>query len=235
MNTKRFRGVMGDVLSLFFPQFCAACSELLMSGEELVCTRCRFGLPYTGFHKYVSNPVAKQFWGKVMLRSAAAYLYFQKGGRVQQMMHKLKYGNEPEIGEMLGCWYGGSLKGSFLYHDVTAVVPVPLHRDRLKKRGYNQAEMIANGLSTTMGVPAVNDLLLRSTATATQTRKNRYERYKNVEEVFCVGESKTAYGHHVLLVDDVITTGSTLTACASVLRTIPNVEVSIAALAFAER
>lgn len=233
VNLERLRGVTGDVLSLLYPQFCVGCDELLISGENQLCTRCRFSLPITDFHFDPKNPVARQFWGKVMLQQATAFLHFQKGGKVQRLIHHLKYRQGAELGVMLGGWYGMTLQSVGFSKQISAILPVPLHRDRERKRGYNQAACFAEGLSQALVIPAIKNNLIRNKATETQTRKSRFDRYRNVEEVFTFRKASELEGKHLLLVDDVITTGSTLAACAAALQTIPGVEVSIAALAFA--
>lgn len=225
--------ILSDLLWLLFPELCASCDKALNSGEVCLCTYCRLHLPKTNFHLEKENPVVKHFWGKVGVHSAAAYYYFSKGEKVQHLIHQLKYQGKKEVGVFVGEAYGIDLKQSELFSTAEIVIPVPLHASKLRKRGFNQSDCFAQGLSKTMNIPFSADALKRNLATETQTRKHRYERFENVDRVFEVNKPELVSGKHVLLVDDVITTGSTLTSCAEALLEIPGTKVSIAAMAHA--
>jgi ComF family protein len=224
-----------EFVNLLFPNRCRACERNLLKGEELLCTFCRYKLPKTNYHKLQDNPVVKHFWGRTNVSNATAYLYFHKGDRVQQLVHLLKYKGDKEIGILLGHMFGSELFENETYNCVDFLVPVPLHKSRQYSRGYNQSEMIATGLHDAMKIPVLNNLLLRERATETQTKKRRYNRYENMKEVFTIKNPELYKGRHFLLVDDVITTGSTLVACAEKLLKIEDAKVSIAALAYAHR
>jgi ComF family protein len=226
--------MFSDFLSLFFPRICRACGNSLFKGEEVICSLCEYHLPKTGYHLFSDNPVAKNFWGKVPLHAATAMYFFNKGQKVQQLMHQLKYKNQREIGKRLGKLMGLEIKQSPEFADVDFILPVPLHQTRIRKRGYNQSDMIAEGMSTILQKPFLTDFLLRKKATETQTRKSRYERFENTEEIFDVNPQNKINAKHFLLVDDVVTTGSTLVSCASVLIKKYPAKVSIAALACAQ-
>ena len=174
----------------------------------------------------------KQFWGKVGISAATAYLYFKKGSKVQTLMHQLKYHNQPEVGIELGRLYGKELKKVYRFCDVDVIVPVPLHKTRFKKRGYNQSEQFALGLSETMGINVDCNILIRQYASDTQVSKTRFNRYKNMEDVF-VANSISA-NKKILLVDDTITTGATLEACAIALYKTGYTHINIAGIAFTE-
>lgn len=223
-----------DFISLIYPDLCQACGQSLLKGEEIICIRCQLQLPRTNFHRDAINPIIKHFWGKVPVHAATAYYFFYKGEKVQHLIHQLKYKGRPEVGVKVGQLLGNDLKQSELYKDVDVIVPVPLHDDKLRVRGYNQAEEIAKGLAQSYKVKSEN-LIVRTKHTDTQTRKHRYERYQNVDKVFAVNEEKEIYDKHILLVDDVITTGSTLTACAEELLRVKGTKVSIAAMAYAAK
>ena len=223
-----------DFISLIYPDLCQACGQSLLKGEEIICIRCQLQLPRTNFHRDAINPIIKHFWGKVPVHAATAYYFFYKGEKVQHLIHQLKYKGRPEVGMKVGQLLGNDLKQSELYKDVDVIVPVPLHDDKLRVRGYNQAEEIAKGLAQSYKLKSEN-LIVRTKHTDTQTRKHRYERYQNVDKVFAVNEEKEIYNKHILLVDDVITTGSTLTACAEELLRIKGTKVSIAAMAYAAK
>lgn len=224
--------IVKDLLWLVYPELCAACDKPLNSGESCICTFCRYHLPRTHFHLEKDNAIEKRFWGRIPLVSATAFFHFSKGEKVQQMIHKLKYNGEKDIGVKVGEWMGQELKESEGFAKAALVVPVPLHPHRQSKRGYNQSAMLAEGLSKSMGIP-FSEALVRHKETTTQTRKHRYERFENVNRVFGVRDSSELEDKHILLVDDVITTGSTLIACAECLLEVPGTKVSIATMAYA--
>jgi len=226
-------GYFDDFLSLFFPVLCSGCGKNLFKNESVICTDCIYHLPYTNFHQEKDNRVARQLWGRIPFSSSASFLYFRKGSRVQNLMHQLKYNNKPEIGVKLGEMYGHVLHGSE-YRNTDIIIPVPLHPQRLKARGYNQSDHFARGLSNTLGIPLNTTILKRSIATSTQTKKSRFSRYENMKDVFEVTNPGLIAGKHILLVDDVITTGATIEACSLKLLEIPQTKISIATIAFAD-
>ncbi|HMM12272.1 MAG TPA: phosphoribosyltransferase family protein [Bacteroidales bacterium] len=194
---------------------------------------CHFLLPKTGFEGHADNPVARLFHGKVRLHAATACYFFAKHGRVQPLIHELKYKSNREAGLFLGREMGKALKASAIYQDVSLLVPVPLHPKRERKRGYNQSEILARGISEVTGISISRNNLVRGVATQTQTKKSREERWKNVRDIFSVRQPEAFSGHHVLLIDDVITTGSTIEGCVKVLEQIDNIRISVAAAAMA--
>jgi len=189
-------------------------------------------MPKTGFWNENENPVARIFWGRVYLQNVSSFLHFQKGGRLQNIIHNMKYKNIKEIGTFLGKLYGYELK-NIPNSNVDLIIPVPLHKSKLRKRGYNQSEYIARGISEVLNLPVNTNSIERYIASDSQTRKSRFERWENVKNVFKIVEPQSFIGKHVLLVDDVITTGATLEACARAILEIPGTKVSIATLAFA--
>lgn len=223
-----------DFLSLFFPELCCACGDHLVSQEYQLCTNCLFDLPYTDFFRQAENPVARQFWGRIPVQSAFAYLYFHKQGKVQNLIHHLKYKNRPLLGNLLGEMCGRELSKSNYASVIDLIIPVPLHPSRLKSRGYNQSHCIAEGLAATLQIPLGEKYLHRSKSTSTQTHKGRFERFENMVEVFCLENAGDLVGKHILLVDDVITTGATLEACALCLLEVSGLKISIMAIAYAE-
>jgi len=235
--------LFGDFLSLVFPEFCVCCNESLLKGEAQICTQCRYDLPITDYHLHRQNVLSQRFWGKLPIEYAFAYLKFTKGGKVQQILHDLKYKGNQEIGVMLGKWYGQMLVDAGLAkldaNEVTkeqifqVILPIPLHKAKLRKRGFNQSNCFAEGLSATMEVPWRPDALKRNKATKTQTKKGRMERWQNVENIFEVVTPELIKDKHVLLVDDVVTTGSTLEACAQSILQAGAAKISIATLAVA--
>jgi len=190
-------------------------------------------LPVTGFHLEPGNPLAEVFWGRVWLEQAVAWFYFRKGSAYQEVLHQLKYNHRPDIGVFLGRQFGYELKRSPVFIKPDLIIPVPLHRRKMRSRGYNQSEMIARGLSEALSIPFDAQSLRKPAVTSTQTRKSRFERWVNVSGKFEIICSGPVAGRHVLLVDDVVTTGATLEACAEVLLKVPGVKVSVAAVAWA--
>lgn len=223
--------MLNDFLSLVFPKVCYACGKSLYKSEECICTHCLYHLPQTNFHLYPDNPVIKLFWGRAPIHSASSLYSFSKGGKVQQMIHHLKYRGKKEIGTSLGKYYGRELKKSPLFSTIEMVVPVPLHSKKLKRRGYNQSETFAMGIADAMKVAFPGEVITRTEASETQTRKSRFARWKNVEDVFTVTQPEKLESKHILLVDDVITTGSTLEACARRILDVPGAKVSVATIA----
>jgi ComF family protein len=219
-----------DFLSLIYPRNCVCCGNGLWGQEQVICTFCDFHLPRTWFHLEHDNPVSRTFWGRIRLEGAASYLHFNKGNNVQQLIHHLKYKGRKDIGIYLGARYGLSLKNSPFFHTAELVIPVPLHRKKMRQRGYNQSEQFAIGLADAMNIP-VGKQLIRTSPSGTQTRKSRFTRWENVSGIFRVPDPIKLSGKHILLVDDVITTGATLEACAGALSLIPDTRISIATIA----
>lgn len=225
---------LADFLSLFFPQLCPACGNELVAHEKVICTDCHYNLPLTNFHLQADNIVARQFWGKINLEGAYSLYYFTKGGKVQSLMHHFKYKNMPQIGNTLGAIAGSQLATNPGFASVDFIIPVPLHKSRLKERGYNQSACFAQGLAEKLDGIVEEDNLIRKRATQTQTHRSRFERFENMQEVFAVNNTDRLKDKHVLLVDDIVTTGSTLEACAIPLLQIEGLKLSIATIAYAE-
>lgn len=222
-----------DFISLVFPRVCSSCGNTLLRHEHCICNFCLVHLPTTDFHLHPDNQISRLFWGRAPVHHATAMLYFHKGSRVQHLVHLLKYKGKEEVGVYLGKRYGRELQQSPLFADVDLIIPVPLHPKKLRKRGYNQSEVFARGLAQSMEANIDPHTLVRITATDTQTRKSRFRRWENVSEVFAVNQPDRLSGKHVLLVDDVVTTGATLEACVQELLQCRNVRVSIATIACA--
>lgn len=227
---------LSDFVALIFPRTCLACQQALARGETHICTACRTELPYTDYHRLATtdNPLARRFWGRVPMEYVLSYLRFLRRGRVQHLLHQLKYQGQQEVGTALGQMYGQELATHGLGLDIDLILPVPLHRRKLAKRGYNQSDTFAEGLSLSLEVPWSAETLRRNSFTASQTRKSRAERWQNVAEVFEVAQPAAVLGKHVLIVDDVLTTGATLEACAIKVLDAGAAAVSVATIACAE-
>jgi len=220
-------------LELFFPRLCVTCNRKLFTDERYLCLHCILELPKTNFHTDAQNKVAQLFWGRVPVENVTAWLFFRKGSKYQRLIHFLKYKGMKEIGEEMGNRFGQDIRHTF-FGEVDLIVPVPLHEKKLRQRGYNQSEHIAAGMAEGLKKPLVSGNLIRIRSTDTQTRKGRFQRWQNVEGVFKVADPDALKGRHILLTDDVITTGSTLEAAVQALLNAGAEKVSIAALAFAE-
>jgi ComF family protein len=225
--------IYDDFISLLFPRLCYACGNHLLRNEHIICTHCFISIPRTNYHLSTDNPVEQLFWGRCQISKAAAFSFYNKGSRIRKLIHNLKYKGIREIGNELGMIYGHNLKKSGFTDSMDIIIPVPLHPSKKRKRGFNQSEDICKGLSEATGIPIDLESLIRVNLSDTQTRRSRYERWMNVEGIFAVVDPEKLTGKHILLVDDVITTGSTLEACAGELLKIENVKVSVVALAVA--
>ncbi len=234
MSTTGLKQYAGDFASLFFPKLCVACNGHLIRGEDAICTACLLECPRTFDEQdVVDNPAARVFWGRIKLEAGVACFVFSKGGKVQELIHHLKYNGRTDAGIAIGKSFANDLKHLTPFNSVDAVVPVPLHRDKFLKRGYNQAASFGQGIASVLNVPLFENGMLRLSANETQTKKNREERWENVEDIFAVNKKTNLAGKHILLVDDVITTGATIEACAIPLLELENTRVSVIALASA--
>jgi ComF family protein len=221
------------LLNLFFPKSCAGCHSFLLSDEKVICTQCRHEIPLTNHHTIEHNEVMQKFYGRIPLEFGSALFYFHKKGIVQEMIHQLKYKGHEEISETVGHWYASELKNVASIKNIDYIIPVPLHKKRLRERGYNQVEGFGKALSTSLVIPYNDQLLYRKLHTKTQTKKDLLGRADVISTVFDVGFTAAHHGKHFLLIDDVITTGSTLEACSRALLKIPEVKISIVCMAMA--
>ena len=223
-----------NLAELFYPNLCIACGDRLVSQEKFLCMHCWYDLPVTNFHLSADNKVAKLFWGRVQIENATSFFAYNKGSNYQHLIHFMKYKGMKELGFETGRRFGNTLKDATGFGSIEVIVPVPLHPAKQRQRGYNQSEWIARGLGQAMQKPVVAGNLVRNVHTSTQTRKNRFERWENVENIFEIKNPEAFSGKHILLTDDVVTTGSTLEACANELLKIEGAKVSISTLAFAD-
>ena len=220
-----------SLFNLFYPDLCAACGQNLVRGEKTVCFSCQMKLSFTDYFKNEENPVSRLFYGRCNIEQAMAMCTYERASTIQQLVHQLKYRSRRDVGVFLGKELGKTLKNSPLYNEIDAIIPVPLHKKKEKLRGYNQAEVIAEGISEIMEIPVITDALVRVEFTETQTKKKRWDRYENVKNMFGIQKEQQIKSKHLLLIDDVITTGATIEACAKHLLKIEGVKVSIAGLA----
>jgi ComF family protein len=222
-----------NLLNLFFPKVCYACNNLLGDNEEHICITCRHSLPVTNYHFENNQAMKKVLYGRVKLELGTALLKFEKKGIVQHLLHNLKYKGHETIGEVLGKWLGDELKTIEAYNTVDAIIPVPLHKRKLRKRGYNQVEKFGVEIAKALDVEYIDTVLLKTTTTKTQVFKKRIARWDNSNEVFTMQNKTLIDGKHILIVDDIITTGATIESCANILLKAKNVKISVATMAIA--
>jgi ComF family protein len=221
-----------QLFHLFFPHTCLGCGSDIIDKESFVCLQCINDLPHTNFAMHANNPIEKKFWGRMAITSAMSEFYFSKLSPVQNLVHEFKYNGNKSIGHFFGNLIGKSILNSNRF-PVDALIPLPLFQKKEKKRGYNQADVLCNGIAEIINVPVIKNNVTRIVHTETQTKKGRLERWKNVDQTFYVSDPGKLEGKHLLLVDDVITTGATLEACGSEILKIKDVLLSIATLATA--
>lgn len=231
----QLKNIFSSTMHLLYPHVCTGCGSDLLEKDNLLCLTCIYDLPHTNFAALANNPVEKDFWGRINLVAAYSQFYFSKAFLVQHLIHQLKYKGDTKIGFYLGEIMGKTMLQSNRFSTLDALIPLPLFADKEHKRGYNQATVICNGISSVMNIPVLNGAVIRKHATETQTSKHRTERWENVKDSFKVAKSAELNGKNLLLVDDVVTTGATLEACGNVILNATNARLSIATLAYAAK
>jgi len=222
-----------SVLNIFFPKVCYACLGALGDQEDTICVDCRHDLPVTNFHFDNNKAVEKVLYGRAKIENGTALFRFEKKGIVQQLIHGLKYKGYQNIGFVLGNWLGAELQEIEAYRDIDLVIPVPLHKKKLRSRGFNQVEKFGQQIAEALEAEYIDDVLVKISNTKSQTKKNRIARWVNSEELFALQEHKKIENKHILIVDDLITTGATLEACIVILNQAKNIKISIATMAIA--
>jgi len=220
-----------ELVNLFYPKICQICDDPLLKNERVLCLKCLHELPVANYSFNNENPVKKVFYGRVSVENATSLLIFKKKGSVQKLIHQLKYKGQQEIGSFLGAWLGAELAKIPAYCEIDAVIPVPLHKLKLRSRGFNQVEGFGKELAEALKIPYLDQVLLKKSFSTTQTMKERLARWGNIEETFILARPQDIKNKHVLLVDDLITTGATLEACANTLKEAGGVKISIATMA----
>ena len=226
-----FAEIKESFLHLLFPHICDGCGSDLLSKESVLCMRCVEALPQTDFEFHPGNPVEKKFYGRLPLQLASAFCYFSKESLMQLLIHQVKYRNNRELGVQLGRLMGDAMKRSGRF-DADVMVPLPLFPVKERKRGYNQSQLLCEGISEHLQIPVLKNVIARPQHTETQTKKGRIERWKNMEGKFVLTNPAAIAGKHVLLIDDVITTGATLEACGSELLKASDTKLSLASLCY---
>ena len=224
--------IKDSLLHLAFPHVCEGCGTDNLQAECLLCLRCQSSLPSTNFHLHANNPIEKIFWGRIPVTCATSQYYFTKESLMQHLMHQFKYKGHKEVGNYLGKLMGWAMAESNRFLNIDALIPLPLHKSKEHKRGYNQATVLCEGISSVLNKPVWKDVVIRPEQTETQTKKGRVQRWQNMEGKFELINADAIEDKKVLLVDDVITTGATLEACGSELLKAKNVQLNIATLCF---
>lgn len=220
------------MLNLLFPKICNGCKSKLHQGEEILCAHCRHELPLACFHRTNDASMKKLFYGRVPLENATALVVFQKKGITQEVLHNLKYRNQKEISNFFGKWLGTELAQHPDYQTIDMVIPVPLHKKRLKKRGYNQVSGFGKEIANCLNIPFIEEVLVKVNQTDSQVFKKRFMRFES-EEVFIVNTPEMLQNKHLLLVDDIVTTGATIEKCAHQLLHGTHAKLSVATMAIA--
>lgn len=223
--------ILNDINNILLPLVCFGCNAQLSRGESILCTVCRHELPLTDYNFTDENTVDLIFYGRIPIKKAASFVFFTKNGVVKNLLHHLKYNNHKQIGSFFGDWYGTLLENEEVLQNVDIVVPVPLHQKKIKKRGYNQVALFAKSIAVYINAEYRDDVLIKTINTKTQTKKDRQLRWENTKEVFRLNTSSKLNCKHILLVDDVITTGATIEACAKKLHQIGNIDISVLSIA----
>ncbi|WP_405564626.1 ComF family protein [Polaribacter sp. Asnod6-C07] len=226
--------ILKDLFHIFYPKLCVVCDEHLLENENVVCTLCRHDLPLTNFNDYKNNKVTQTFYGAIAIDKGYALLFYRKEGSTLKLIHELKYKDNEEIGVFFGNWLGEILKQNSKFKDVDCIIPVPLHPKKLRERGYNQVTKFGKRLSFYLNIPLVENELIRISSTKTQTFKSRFERFRNLDTKFSLSNPSQFNNKHILLIDDVITTGATLKACAKEFQKSENCKISVLTMAYTE-
>lgn len=229
------QSIIFDTLHLFYPHTCTGCGSDLLNDDQLLCLQCINNLPHTNFAQHANNPIEKIFWGRIPLVAAHSEFYFAKETLIQRLIHQLKYKGNQDIGYFLGGLMAKSLLNSNRFKNIDYLVPLPLYPEKERKRGFNQAAVICNGISASMQIPVMVGNVIRQRYTETQTKKHRRERWENVADSFLVKDPAILCNKNLLLVDDVITTGATLEACGHSIVQTANVQLSLATLSMATK
>jgi ComF family protein len=226
--------ILKDLFYLFYPKLCAICEQKLVENEPTICTLCRHDLPLTNFEDFRDNKVTQIFYGRIVIEKAFSLLFFRKKGNTKKLIHDLKYKGNEEIGTFFGNWLGEVLKENKEFEEVDYIIPVPLHPKKLKERGYNQVTKFGEALSESLKIPFEENYLIRISSTKTQTFKARFERFNNIDTKFLLENSTFFNNKHILLIDDVVTTGATLEACAKEFKKSKNCKISILTMGYTE-
>jgi ComF family protein len=222
---------LNSLVDLFYPKVCLLCKKILARGEEHLCIVCICDLPKTNFYRRKENPAKALLAGYANIVDVSSFLFFEKEGVTQEIVHSIKYGNNKNLARYIGLLAALELHQSGIYDAIDVIMPVPLHHKKEKQRGFNQSEFLSLGISDIYKKPVDNKSVIRTVYTLSQTKKSIYDRHVNMENVFKVIDIQSLKGKHILIVDDVITTGATTLACIDALSVVPGIKISVFSLA----
>ena len=228
-----FKNILHGLLDVLFPRSCAVCDKTLLSHESHICTACSIDIPLTLYHKQEFNPMEQLFAGKVLIEKAVGYFFYEKDNPYSNIIHNMKYRNMPQLGQYFATAFAKELVSHGIFSDIDIIIPVPIHRKKEIKRGYNQSEHIARGFADILKVPMLTDIIIAIKEHETQTHKGIVERWQNTQGIFAAQNAESLQGKHVLIVDDVVTTGATLLSAALTIADIPGIKISLATLGVA--
>lgn len=231
---KIFDEIPKNLLNVLFPVFCNGCTNLLLKNEKVICTKCLHKLPFTHHHQIKETEIHKTFFGLVPFEFGASFLYFTKKGISQNLIHNLKYKNRQEIGTYLGNLYANELKDLEIFKEIDFIIPVPLHKKRFHERGYNQVTTFCKAIEKNLTIPMLDDVLIKTQHLKSVTDKSKEGRLAHNKNVFLIENQHKIEGKHLLIVDDVFTTGATIEACAKEILKIKNTKISILTMAYSQ-
>lgn len=223
-----------EILNIFFPDLCLICDNNLTYNEETLCTYCRVDLPFTNFSSESNNVAERTFYGRIKLEAVTSLLFYRKKGKTQQLIHQLKYKNQQIIGALTALMLTEELKNNPRFKDLDGVIIVPMHPEKERKRGYNQVTVFGKTLAKELNIPFIENILIKSSTSTSQTIKSRLQRFQDFEGKFHLNNLTSLENKHILLVDDVITTGATIESCAIELLKTKNIKISIATIAYTD-
>ncbi|MBS9774469.1 MAG: ComF family protein [Tenacibaculum sp.] len=224
-----------NIIDLFYPNLCLNCDNSLLKSELVLCSFCRHNLPIIDIKNFENNEITNIFYGRFPIKKATSFLYFTQKNISQKLIHQLKYKGRQDIGTFIGNWFGSELNNNNFFENIDCIIPIPLHPNKMKKRGYNQLTTFGKKLSEIANIPYIEDVLLKGSSTKTQTLKQRFERFNNEKTKFYIKNKTLLENKNILLIDDVITTGATLEDCCNELLKIKNININIATITYTKK
>ena len=227
------KDIFNGFIDTLFPRICPVCNNVLLSHEKHICTKCRIDIPITRYHMQEFNAMEQLFAGKTPIEKAVGYFFYEKGNPYSNILHNIKYRNNPQLGQYVAKLFAQELLSRDIFRDIDCIIPVPLHHRKKIQRGYNQSEYIAKGFSEVFDIPVHNNIIIAHKSHESQTNKGIYERWLNTQYIFSAQDTQVLENKHVLIVDDVVTTGATLLSAALTIASVPNIKISLATLGVA--
>ena len=227
------KDIFNSFIDTLFPRICPVCNNVLLSHEKHICTKCRIDIPITRYHMQEFNAMEQLFAGKTPIEKAVGYFFYEKGNPYSNILHNIKYRNNPQLGQYVAKLFAQELLSRDIFRDIDCIIPVPLHHRKKIQRGYNQSEYIAKGFSEVFDIPVHNNIIIAHKSHESQTNKGIYERWLNTQNIFSAQNTQVLENKHVLIVDDVVTTGATLLSAALTIASVPNIKISLATLGVA--